>query len=209
MAFGTLHRSCSKPPIRGFNPCFSGMAFGTCTSRIDRPAEVPVSILVFLEWPLGPRRRPWPLRLCCVSILVFLEWPLGRKMKFEGGWSTSSFNPCFSGMAFGTTVERNNTAIIARVSILVFLEWPLGRPDQRHNPSGPLVSILVFLEWPLGQNTTLKVSSTEVVSFNPCFSGMAFGTMARSRAPRSRPCSFNPCFSGMAFGTPAIFPRRR
>ena len=115
-----------------------------------------------------------------VSILVFLEWPLGHdtgydpqdeKEKFQslffwnGLWDRTSggcipsiiycFNPCFSGMAFGT-------------------------PSGTSSPGGrPYVSILVFLEWPLGLGTCEPAPVT-VGGFNPCFSGMAFGTSYRS-----------------------------
>ena len=112
---------------RSFNPCFSGMAFGTPRPPQPRQAPSPVSILVFLEWPLGPQDRPPGRRICRVSILVFLEWPLGPYAGFapwtvgdmfqslffwNGLWDAlrqaphgilpRGFNPCFSGMAFGT-----------------------------------------------------------------------------------------------------------
>ena len=69
-------------------------------------AQSSVSILVFLEWPLGPELGLYsnsPTR--AVSILVFLEWPLGRKDPELINQYGRSFNPCFSGMAFGTQNE--------------------------------------------------------------------------------------------------------
>ena len=39
------------------------------------------------------------------------------------------------------------------------------------------VSILVFLEWPLGRERLLRQRNRFFRSFNPCFSGMAFGTL--------------------------------
>ena len=90
----------------------------------------------------------------------------------------------------------------ALVSILVFLEWPLGLTaidgakadvkkfqslffwnglwDGKARPVRSLyygVSILVFLEWPLGQSNESRVRHRCFVCFNPCFSGMAFGTL--------------------------------
>ena len=161
-----------------------------------------VSILVFLEWPLGPSAGDqragraimfqslffwnglWDRdRLLVahlphdVSILVFLEWPLGPRahprhkedhVKFQslffwnGLWDPAwmervsryvpCFNPCFSGMAFGTLPGWRGYPDIYRVSILVFLEWPLGPRHRRRHGRRQRVSILVFLEWPLGQN---------------------------------------------------------
>ena len=61
----------------GFNPCFSGMAFGTVLSAFHLSGVSGVSILVFLEWPLGPISLQSPVANDGVSILVFLEWPLG------------------------------------------------------------------------------------------------------------------------------------
>ena len=112
-----------------FNPCFSGMPFGTRRRAALAEPHPGVSILVFLEWPLG--LLPGAMAsgvLKSVSILVFLEWPLGREVLdyigvgweefqslffWNGLWdrgeslppstdSAKSFNPCFSGMAFGT-----------------------------------------------------------------------------------------------------------
>ena len=87
-----------------------------------------------------------------VSILVFLEWPLGREAALRASITEEGFNPCFSGMAFGTAASASST--------------------RRSR------------------------------SFNPCFSGMAFGTVIPVWQPDGLPC-FNPCFSGMAFGTAA------
>ena len=55
------------------------MAFGTRVSLSVLKYRLRVSILVFLEWPLGRMES-----VSCgspgnrVSILVFLEWPLGH-----------------------------------------------------------------------------------------------------------------------------------
>ena len=137
-----------------------------------------------------------------VSILVFLEWPLGRyPAGGAGSEGDQSFNPCFSGMAFGTKLRISVTGKrilkfqslffwnglwdklqgrdweeVIQVSILVFLEWPLGLGalhgvtkqavlfqslffwnglwDGLRSGRGLRnwrVSILVFLEWPLGR----------------------------------------------------------
>ena len=74
-----------------------------------------VSILVFLEWPLGRCTDPVPSRQSGVSILVFLEWPLGRYLADRPTRRGTSFNPCFSGMAFGTT-----TTTLASTPLLCF-----------------------------------------------------------------------------------------
>ena len=159
MAFGTRgRRRQAHARNRSFNPCFSGMAFGT--QLRDRIADfhAPVSILVFLEWPLGLEGQSPRGPLQPVSILVFLEWPLGPTSIPTRPPPTSCFNPCFSGMAFGTPSHANRgdrqkwfqslffwnglwddfhgdqPYFFWRVSILVFLEWPLGplqRPERR------------------------------------------------------------------------------
>ena len=97
----------------------------------------------------------WRLPQAVVSILVFLEWPLGRPTGWYGFLCTASgFNPCFSGMAFGTfVIAFSFTAIILWFQSLFF--WN-GLWDQ------PII---------------MNGAST-VTSFNPCFSGMAFGTDA-------------------------------
>ncbi len=94
---------------QSFNPCFSGMAFGTRSAPPSRHRQGIVSILVFLEWPLGllACRGLFPFR--SVSILVFLEWPLGPTRLSWASFHSFGFNPCFSGMAFGTrfhTIEQ-------------------------------------------------------------------------------------------------------
>ena len=116
-----------------------------------------VSILVFLEWPLGLNDAIDTADDACVSILVFLEWPLGQKFGavgdgdlpgfqslffWNGLWDAAfsaaaeawawGFNPCFSGMAFGTRQLAFGKRLYPAVSILVFLEWPLG-PTKPQN----------------------------------------------------------------------------
>ena len=54
-------------------------------------------------------------------------------------------------MAFGTRYDKPHTVFYLEVSILVFLEWPLGRQKPQGGVNG-------------------------IICFNPCFSGMAFGT---------------------------------
>ena len=79
MAFGTMLDSAyGSLWHRGFNPCFSGMAFGTTGADYMTMDEMKFQSLFFWNglWDVWPRPKvPWP--------------PM-------------SFNPCFSGMAFGT-----------------------------------------------------------------------------------------------------------
>ena len=176
------------------------MAFGTPDSLLLLHRAVQVSILVFLEWPLGRERllrqrnrffrfqslffwnglwdtdRSDPTdRRTFVSILVFLEWPLGQEMP-PGSWSN----------LFGVSIlvflewplgHLPGVAQTVRidVSILVFLEWPLGRRPGSARRRRIGVSILVFLEWPLGLSAAARLTIS-IAGFNPCFSGMAFGT---------------------------------
>ena len=151
------------------------MAFGTESPTHEQVTVTVVSILVFLEWPLGRDaievdrdkiimfqslffwnglwdsvREAGRGRGEEVSILVFLEWPLGRYSVSGLRYSCRSFNPCFSGMAFGTASGRIRLIFTLNVSILVFLEWPLGPEKRRPVCQRKKVSILVFLEWPLG-----------------------------------------------------------
>ena len=134
-----------------FNPCFSGMAFGTPIS-----SEVKVSFI-------------------SVSILVFLEWPLGRSERYQSRWGFTSFNPCFSGMAFGTISAVSPLPPAQRFQSLFFWNglWDQIRQAGRGHKRG--VSILVFLEWPLGRDSPGALIAG-LQGFNPCFSGMAFGT---------------------------------
>ena len=55
MAFGTIRYRVKVHGLTGFNPCFSGMAFGTPRHALPVREANTVSILVFLEWPLGRR----------------------------------------------------------------------------------------------------------------------------------------------------------
>ena len=170
-------RRCRDGPgLHCFNPCFSGMAFGTARIADAGGLMKFVSILVFLEWPLG--RLPFASRWTCirwfqslffwnglwdvsrpgrptragrVSILVFLEWPLGPTLVDNYYVDVVSFNPCFSGMAFGTTKLPMLGTCLVKFQSLFF--WN-GLWDDSFRP--PL--------------------AVEFVSFNPCFSGMAFGT---------------------------------
>ena len=162
------------------------MAFGTLPSRGRRiRGRSKFQSLFFWNglWDEAPHQRHRQAHPE-VSILVFLEWPLGQAPRQRLGRGNSSFNPCFSGMAFGT---RSAT--------------------RRHEAGGP-VSILVFLEWPLGR-APLRKRLAELESFNPCFSGMAFGTILVSWPPLKHHFCFNPCFSGMAFGTRRLHRRGR
>ena len=92
--------------MEGFNPCFSGMAFGTDGDGVTAAVIDEFQSLFFWNglWDNGFDHGLRPPQI--VSILVFLEWPLGRC------W-TARTEACGTG-----------------VSILVFLEWPLGPPAQ-------------------------------------------------------------------------------
>ena len=81
MAFGTVVIEADTGGITGFNPCFSGMAFGTLAKAL----RVKVDILSF---------NP------CFSGMAFGTRPR-RHTEYKG---PHSFNPCFSGMAFGTKI---------------------------------------------------------------------------------------------------------
>ena len=181
MAFGTRKEEAGMPKKKGFNPCFSGMAFGTIRRRV-------------------PQILP-----CRVSILVFLEWPLGRCTKKSEGTFLTSFNPCFSGMAFGTRPEPGRLQPVCVVSILVFLEWPLGPSSRFATIASQMFQSLFFWNG-LWDKTVWCPMTVLSPSFNPCFSGMAFGTGVRT-PETCRPRCFNPCFSGMAFGTKKTYRR--
>ena len=91
-----------------------------------------------------------------VSILVFLEWPLGHNSAHGLGCQINSFNPCFSGMAFGT----------------------LNDPDMAE----PFVMFQSLFFWNgLWDPKLLDARRCQIHGFNPCFSGMAFGTIAAAR----------------------------
>ena len=170
-----LNRRAEDKCAYSFNPCFSGMAFGTPElgrQRVSGPMfqslffwnglwdpvsakspylPVRVSILVFLEWPLGLcRKTPCVIRRILVSILVFLEWPLGRCAADASQRIFQSFNPCFSGMAFGT--RDCHLCPLHRLQFQSLFFWN-GLWDRRRyyrTQKKSEVSILVFLEWPLG-----------------------------------------------------------
>ena len=115
-------------PMLGFNPCFSGMAFGTGWGTWGRTKVFAVSILVFLEWPLGQSAFPPYIDATFLFQSLFFWnglWDDGHDV--HDGAGVFGFNPCFSGMAFGTAIIDAVMQLVQEVSILVFLEWPLGR----------------------------------------------------------------------------------
>ena len=79
------------------------MAFGTRAALEDSPEPLPVSILVFLEWPLGPSDANQALQVVYkFQSLFFWNGLWDGRTKRETASLTFCFNPCFSGMAFGT-----------------------------------------------------------------------------------------------------------
>ena len=126
MAFGTQLGVPLPDDVQSFNPCFSGMAFGTCAVKKLQAGIPEFQSLFFWNGLWDPTSKAGAQVPPAVSILVFLEWPLGLRPGMSNGFRVLSFNPCFSGMAFGT--ERHGLKEVNRhgVSILVFLEWPLG-----------------------------------------------------------------------------------
>ena len=262
-------------PLR-FNPCFSGMAFGTPFIAGPPVPCTSVSILVFLEWPLG-RERPdhllstrrrfqslffwnglwdsapgdteavlhklfqslffwnglWDPGLIPVAMIQGNEfqslffwnglWDRGpvtmsevKQMKFQ---SLFFWNGLWDAEWSHYRARRYD------VSILVFLEWPLGRcTSVVGSPAATQFQSLFFWNglWDKQFLTSRRISGT---GFNPCFSGMAFGTsrgnlqgendeevsilvflewplgLRAGDVYHCHPRGFNPCFSGMAFGT--------
>jgi len=95
-----------KHKKEGFNPCFSGTTTYTPAWPGFRNSRVDVSILVFLEPPLIPRRFPEiPYASCCFNpcfsgtTTYTLSIPVYRERKI-------SFNPCFSGTTTYTSAMR-------------------------------------------------------------------------------------------------------
>ncbi len=178
MAFGTDRKAGKRTVFRSFNPCFSGMAFGTMSNRLPSEAAKEVSILVFLEWPLGRRGLVAQEVPAFVSILVFLEWPLGPATTCRSFWDEPAFQSLFfwNGLWDTDVTVRMEYELYEfqslffwnglwdvgpcpvvgsnyLVSILVFLEWPLGHAHLCGDHRFCRVSILVFLEWPLGRRS--------------------------------------------------------
>ena len=161
MAFGTSAALTSGfPRSRSFNPCFSGMAFGTIGADVGMGQDPLFQSLFFWNglWDCANADAGGLMKL--FQSLFFWNGLWDDCLSRPGGLAFDGFNPCFSGMAFGTSRP--------------------GRPTRAGR-----VSILVFLEWPLGP-TLVDNYYVDVVSFNPCFSGMAFGTTKRQ-------CSDVPC----------------
>ena len=65
--------------------------------------------------------------MCRVSILVFLEWPLGPCLDGEGIQIYTVFQSLFFWNGLWDHGIGGGTGGVQRVSILVFLEWPLGQ----------------------------------------------------------------------------------
>ena len=110
-----------------------------------------------------------------------------------------SFNPCFSGMAFGTEQAAAAYPSIIYCFNPCFSGMAFGTPSGTSSRADvPMFQSLFFWNglWDHG----LRARARDLGGFNPCFSGMAFGTSDRSIRAFSAQ-SFNPCFSGMAFGT--------
>ncbi len=98
-----------------------------------------VSILVFLEWPLGRRTR------CCSCIgqyrfqsLFFWNGLWDASACFANAIVSSGFNPCFSGMAFGTLI-----GLIRRIVGLLFqsLFFWNGLWDKRCPPEAGVICL--------------------------------------------------------------------
>ena len=124
-------------------------------------------------WNWGsPLRRN---RSCQVLILVLVDYALEPKPSFLWGMMKVSFNPCFSGLCFGTLEEH----LVSKNE-----SWVL---------------ILVLVDYALERKTITSLTAIEEC-FNPCFSGLCFGTGAIKRRMIDLD-SFNPCFSGLCFGT--------
>ena len=146
-----------------------------------------VSILVFLEWPLGPPFKKRPTTAASpVSILVFLEWPLGQYgwdkyskgsapfqslFFWNGLWDRKQFfYPLyvdrFQSLFFwnGLWDTAGNETIMSYIKSFQSLFFWNGLWDwfvRRRRPLRRGVSILVFLEWPLGPTATAATSTDE------------------------------------------------
>ena len=68
-----------------------------------------------------------------VSILVFLEWPLGRGLELRNRQLRDEFQSLFfwNGLWDFRAADRRQRR--EWVSILVFLEWPLGQAKESAN----------------------------------------------------------------------------
>ncbi len=152
MAFGTI--KASSPMVAhfsSFNPCFSGMAFGTHTRcAVCRKAEQFQSLFfwngLWDSTSMASPLLPIPGFNPCFSGMAFGTTSSAAHLSVSPG-----FNPCFSGMAFGTncplvSIARHNLSFNPCFSGMAF-----GTPPRKkRSPHSPGVSILVFLEWPLG-----------------------------------------------------------
>ena len=225
------------------------MAFGTHHGHALYHRVTMVSILVFLEWPLGLSTfvlalttggfqslffwnglwdgcfgpwNPgcikfqslffwnglWDVDLGYgregrqeVSILVFLEWPLGRQLFVPLATKTIGFNPCFSGMAFGTMIYEDRRHEENKFQSLFFWNGLWDKTAMLAGDRGNSVSILVFLEWPLGHKG-LSDAGEKATVFQSLFFWNGLWDTIDKFEPGMVKYRFNPCFSGMAFGTP-------
>ena len=177
MAFGTPPRKKrSRTLSRGFNPCFSGMAFGTQAQDLASPLQYHVSILVFLEWPLGHLQGMYlrPNYEGFQSLFFWnglWDWSLARRP----ARTIQCFNPCFSGMAFGTPAERDlGVRRYRRFQSLFFWNglWD-GVSARRADDVGEFQSLFF---WNGLWDSRVGGKHARTSGFNPCFSGMAFGT---------------------------------
>ena len=159
----------------GFNPCFSGSLFPTRT-----------------RWACNPC---WPGFNPCFSGSLF-----PTRSGQSGHPAHESFNPCFSGSLFPTTrgghpEARPSVSILVLVevsfrrhillvgsrhrlvSILVLVEVSFRLQNASDDLCRWLVSILVLVEVSFRPNAGALVPMT-IRSFNPCFSGSLFPTVA-------------------------------
>ena len=200
MAFGTTEYCPAVPTPSSFNPCFSGMAFGTSVHVTPSGTSCSVSILVFLEWPLGPLavargtgKIDWFQSLffwnglwdSVVSRAKSSYTEFQSLFFWNGLWDTqvaaltTGQSIMFQSLFFwnGLWDDGLDVGIYRRVRFQSLFFWN-GLWDAVFaliDAPTCSVSILVFLEWPLGLSI-INEGPEIISSFNPCFSGMAFGT---------------------------------
>ena len=133
-----------------------------------------------------------------VSILVLMEVSFRHNLREFIDEPIISFNPCFNGSIFQTSINQFYKAI-KRVSILVLMEVSFRLCKTFAPQSISFVSILVLMEVSFRHGFMILILS-ELFGFNPCFNGSIFQTPI-STLPSAKELCFNPCFNGSIFQT--------
>ncbi len=163
--------------IGRFNPCFSGMAFGTRSNSRLTAWAMKFQSLFFWNGLWDHLLPPKSFVTCLVSILVFLEWPLGPARGHAARAQGAEFQSLF--FWNGLWDDLNSM-----------------------DPSRQNVFQSLFFWNGLWDNLADNYYSMTLKGFQSLFFWNGLWDQAHGAEYKTPKEGFNPCFSGMAFGTP-------